>query len=235
MARALIDLLEQGLHLGVATGRGRSAFDDLKQAIPDRLWSRVLVGMYNGHLCVPLSDPQPPSRVSEPSAALEPAARILRRFTSLLGISLDERQAQLSIVPDEHSDLDRLRNSITDLIGKDPSLRVVASTHSIDVIPAAVTKRNVVGAIREHAGGRSGGDDEVLCIGDRGDSGGNDFDLLALPLGLSTDRVSAALDRCWNLSPPGTRGPAATLTYLSAIRAVDDGFALDVEALRVLS
>ena len=83
------------------------------------------------------------------------------------------------------------------------------SSHSMDVVVKSVAdKRNILEWL---------GDTNALCIGDRGDVEGNDFQLLSTPYALSVYRTSADPDTCWNLAPNGIRGVEATLWYLSKI------------------
>ena len=49
-------LLLDGLNIGVATGRGKSVREDLIKHIPSSLFSRVLIGYYNGAYIHPLTD-----------------------------------------------------------------------------------------------------------------------------------------------------------------------------------
>jgi hypothetical protein len=89
------------------------------------------------------------------------------------------------------------------------SLKVVQSSHSIDIIPLERTKRACIKQAQDSLlAGQS-----VLTIGDRGAASGNDFDLLTHPFSLSVDAVSTALDSCWNLLPPGISNMSGLLRY----------------------
>jgi hypothetical protein len=93
--------------------------------------------------------------------------------------------------------------------------RIHTSAHSLDIIPSNSSKVNIIAAL----GARP---EEVIAIGDSGDLGGNDFELLSrVTIGLSVDRISADPDRCWNIAAPGLSGPQALLGYLGAVRVVD--------------
>ena len=59
----------------------------------------------------------------------------------------------------------------------------------------------------------------VLCVGDRGEWPGNDYELLGRPLSLSVDEPSPAPDAGWNLAPPGIRGSTAAVYYLDRLRS----------------
>lgn len=56
MVAEVVRLLRAGVPVGVATGRGGSAGNALRKAVPERLWERVVVGYYNGGELAPLSD-----------------------------------------------------------------------------------------------------------------------------------------------------------------------------------
>ena len=93
----------------------------------------------------------------------------------------------------------------------EPSLSILASSHSVDVVPRPTNKMAVMGALDI-------GERNLLAVGDRGDRDGNDFELLnAVNWSLSVDQVSAALDRCWNLSPAGRTGPSELRAILAAL------------------
>ena len=48
MTNELIRLLDVGIHLGIATGRGKSVREALQASLPETLWPLVFVGYYNG-------------------------------------------------------------------------------------------------------------------------------------------------------------------------------------------
>jgi len=50
----LRDMLDRGIPLGIATGRRDSVGLMLRSCLPEQLWPRVLVGYYNGGLCLRL-------------------------------------------------------------------------------------------------------------------------------------------------------------------------------------
>ena len=57
-------LLETGIYLGVATGRGKSVRSSLQAALPKRFWSRVVVGYYNGGDVAMLNEKTTSNRVT---------------------------------------------------------------------------------------------------------------------------------------------------------------------------
>jgi hypothetical protein len=104
-----------------------------------------------------------------------------------------------------------------------PGVKVLQSSHSIDVIAPGVSKRTLAERLAE-LGGATPKSGQPLCIGDRGRWPGNDYELLQAPHSLSVDEVSADPETCWLLSSPGEKGVQATLEYLAGL-AVEDGVA----------
>ena len=121
-----------------------------------------------------------------------------------------------------------LAQLIREVAARAPSLDVkcVQSAHSIDVVEAATSKRAVVETIGADCSGA------ILCIGDQGQEGGNDFELLAChPATLSVDRCSSDPTRCWNLGPPGERGPSILRRYLRSLAVCSWTARIQVELL----
>ena len=57
--KLLVSVIEWGTYLGFASGRGSSLHRELRNVIPEQLWSRVYAGMYNGALVIPLNADMP--------------------------------------------------------------------------------------------------------------------------------------------------------------------------------
>ena len=107
--------------------------------------------------------------------------------------------------------VDECRLLVGAALAGESDLSILASSHSVDVIQRPTNKMAVMSALDI-------GENAVLAVGDRGDRDGNDFELLnAVAWSLSVDRVSAALDRCWNLSPAGRTGPSELSAILTAL------------------
>jgi hypothetical protein len=129
------------------------------------------------------------------------------------------------------TDRDRLRHVLSERF-REPKFkgwRVLSSGHSLDVLTDLAIKTKVV----EHIALKLQLDPltEVLRIGDAGDYGGNDFELLCEGLGLSIDMCSGLEDSCWNLLPNGCRGVAGTLYLLQALESANGRCAFTKEAL----
>jgi hypothetical protein len=200
--------------LGVATGRGKSVKEALRQAIQPRIKNRVVIGYYNGGDVAPLTDDTRPDGTDGTGAALEPAARRLRAaFGDPKRVKLTFRWPQITIEPGSDALADDLWRSLQHLIHalEVPGVSAVRSSHSIDVVAPGVTKQAVVDRVREFLGG--GPDAPILCIGDRGCWPGNDYSLLGGPYSLSVNELLLDPESCWNLAAPGRRDAGAMLDY----------------------
>lgn len=211
-------LLKAGLHLGIATGRGKSVREQLQKVLDRKLWARVHIGYYNGTDIGALGDDALP-KTHEPSDA------VLKRALSLLSddgwltttADITPRPQQITVEPKGATRTDALAAHVMARLASldGQGVRIVISSHSLDVLGPRPGKGSLISWLR----GQIGEDREVLCIGDRGAWPGNDYSLLSEPMSLSVDEVSSLHDACWNLTPRGVMGPDATLLYLRAINA----------------
>lgn len=210
-------LLSEGLPIGIATGRGRSAGIDLRTVLPREHWSNVTLGYYNGAVLRPLEDAGPVEEPSAPNKQLAMVEDALSRYADVLKFT--RRAHQLTIEGRADFPEERLWEhvcAVSDALDL-KSLRVVRSSHSIDVLDSSATKLNVVKALAARA--KAPG---ILRIGDRGRWPGNDHELLASNLGLSVDQVSSDLKTCWNVAPEGVRGSRAAVYYLRSVAVRDE-------------
>ncbi|MHB8086115.1 MAG: HAD-IIB family hydrolase [Dehalococcoidia bacterium] len=213
IAKALNKLVGSGINIGVATGRGRSVQESLRRIIDRENWPRVFVGNYNGATVLTLGK-EPPKfeRILSPT--------VQKAYTRISGdvlintiANIEARAMQISIVPKASVHKSTIRTRISELLVCLSGLKVVESDHSIDVTDQTISKLRVVETLRSYV--QSG--ENILTIGDQGQYGGNDFELLNCPQSLSIDKVSTSLDTCWNLSPIGWRGTDATLSIIRAL------------------
>lgn len=216
----LLRLLEHGIVIGFATGRGGSLHRDLRQWVPSRYWDQVELGLYNGGLGLSLAETVTASTEQNPLIA--EVARRLRAVPVSSLLRLEQREHQLSIELNEGGGVstDVVVGAVLEVLAWSPPLdvKVVASAHSVDVIPAESAKSVTLGRVAA----RSGGD--VLAVGDQGQLGGNDFELLAgTASSLSVDRVSGDPTRCWNLDQRGESGPELLQRYLGSLRPMRGG------------
>ena len=228
MTRLLSSLLRKGLYIGVATGRGDSAYDDLRKAIPAPYWDKVLLGLYNGSVMLRLSEPFQDLEANC-SPQHDTTLSAIQPLIDQLPVRVLRNPYQLSLVPTKPLDLDNLRRTVVESLSDivSPS-QVLQSGHSVDVLHTRNSKAETPRAIERILGI---GNDDVLRIGDLGNWGGNDFDLLNEGLSLSVDRISSKLDTCWNLGPPGSKGITTTMRYLLALHPRGDAFEIQVDLL----
>jgi hydroxymethylpyrimidine pyrophosphatase-like HAD family hydrolase/fructoselysine-6-P-deglycase FrlB-like protein len=210
----LVRLVDCGVELGIATGRGESVRRDLQRHLPERLWSKMLVAYHNGDEIARLEDSGIPSVSRTTCPELLDAAKALSENPQLNRIAAVKVGArQVTVEPKVEGQPHFMMDLVQQILARIPrnDVRVVFSTRSVDVIASGVSKL----AIKTHF---SSG--ESLCIGDLGDWPGNDFELLSSRYSLSVDKVSPDIRTGWNLGPPGYRGVQTTLWYLSCITVV---------------
>ena len=213
--RELVRLLDEGLILGVASGRGNSVTRALREFLPESLWGHVIVGCYGGAVVATLTEREEEAVAQD--CVLVEAREHLQRALRIMGLHFDLNPQLLSIRPSRAIDLAKLRHLILESVdGQLQGRRVVESAHSIDILGALASKLRVVHAVAERT--RSKDASAVLRIGDQGAWNGNDYELLASGPSLSVDRVSGNLFTCWNISSPGLRSSLAAAEYLGALQ-----------------
>ncbi len=225
LAAQLVRLLEEGLAVGIATGRGQSVSKVLRASVPESLWAKVVVGFYNGGYIARL-DEDMPSALKTVGAELAPVLAQLQQDDELLDLAkIEARRPQVTVEcldpKNAHRVWDMTQQHV--LAANVPGVLTVRSSHSLDVLAPGVSKLGVVQRLGELVPG------ETLRIGDRGKFPGNDFALLRGPFGLSVDEVSSDANSCWNFAPVGRRGISAALYYLSALRKEGEACRLELE------
>lgn len=209
-------LCDTGIPIAFASGRGRSLVEQARAWLPQEVWPNVTVGLYNGGILMKLAEEIP--TVPQDLDILAAAER-LETADAIVDLVTEPRATQVSVSTTAAIDGRSLASIVATILSQPPQIRcsVVASAHSVDVIPKHVSKLRVLEAIAPT-------ESRVLAIGDQGHPGGNDFDLLAATeLSLSVDRVSPDLTRCWNLDDRGNSGPGLLARYLKALRILKKG------------
>ena len=215
---ALLPLLENGVHIVVATGRGKSVGDSFMNSFDQKYWPQITVGYYNGACPLPLGEEdklkawkKKPFDSELKVLSDELQRRLPKNF---IKYELSPRSQQLSIEEvQSSSDAEVLYSTCCEIIWDKQlnGIRVWRSSHSMDIVVYhEVSKLNVI----ENP-------DTTLCIGDYGSVEGNDYELLTSRASLSVDKVSKNADSCWNIAPSGVYGLDATLYYLSRLIAKD--------------
>lgn len=216
---ALLYLLEKGIKIVIATGRGQSVGKSFINTFEQKYWPQIKVGYYNG--ACPLTLGEEDKLEEWKKQGLDEELRALqeelkRRLPErCIDYKFEERRLQLSIegkMTSAESQMvyDTCREIIWDR--QLNAIRVWRSSHSMDIVVYHdVSKLRVI-------------DDSArtLCIGDYGTVEGNDYEFLTTSYSLSVDKVSRNADSCWNLAPSGVYGLDATLYYLSRL-TVNDG------------
>jgi hydroxymethylpyrimidine pyrophosphatase-like HAD family hydrolase/fructoselysine-6-P-deglycase FrlB-like protein len=231
-AQLLSDLLEKGLLVGIATGRGKSVRQALSKTISSKYLDRIIVGYYNGSQVLNLNEGDPVSG--------DAAIGNLMQFVDLIQSDplfpevcrIEVRPQQVTLTPQSSVPSSLLYEMVNEILALMPEcgLKTSRSGHSIDVIPNTVSKLAVKAKLQELLA-VSGSAMDVLCIGDSGSWDGNDFFLLSDGHGLSVDRVCHNINHAWNIAPPGHRGLQATLDYLKALKLNDGAVSLDVSTI----
>lgn len=213
-ASALESLVRDGARVAIATGRGPSAGNAIRTSIHSSLWPKILIGYYNGATIRSLDDDADPllDEISETNEILV----AFRQAFAFTNSQIRGNSVQISIPLTNAQKFQEVSGiAFRVLDGLDQSrVRIVASSHSVDLLLSGQSKLNVVDAVASHARCDS---DEVLRIGDKGRWPGNDADLLNHPLGLTVDEASPDPERCWGFAPAGIKGLKATLHYLCCL------------------
>ena len=215
---ALQRLLENGVKIIIATGRGKSVGESFKNSFDQRYWPQIKVGYYNGGCPLTLGDED--KLKAWKKKPFDPELKVLsdelqRRLPeNCIQYELTARNLQLSIEEvTSDSDAELLYNTCREIVWDKQlkGIRVWRSSHSMDIVVYhEVSKLNVI----ENP-------DTTLCIGDYGSVEGNDYELLTSRASLSVDKVSKNADSCWNIAPSGVYGLDATLYYLSRLTVKD--------------
>ena len=217
-------LLDLGVVIGVATGRGDSIQRELRAAMPDpRHWPLLVVGYHNGAKVLRLDEPAPVLDGAPTHPQLRAACEVLQREVDgrHLG-ALRSREHQLTVTAMAGQSLVHAWRATRECLDRHglQDIRVWLSSHSVDVLSPVCSKLHVVSRVAQLAGCSP---QAVLRIGDRGAWPGNDWELLAAPLGVSVDECSTDLSASWNLLPPGLKGMRATTQILRCLQGDGQG------------
>jgi hypothetical protein len=226
-------LLYEGMWIAIATGRGGSAGENLREALPSRFHPQILVGYYNGGDMRTLDVDISKSPLATAVGIVE-VGNWLDTNLSLFFPDAKMRRSsvQITIELSGVRDITDFQRAFSGRFAGTPEVRIVRSAHSVDICLTSSCKTNVFRKLSETA--RLAPED-ILCVGDSGDALGNDYALLGRPFGLSVDQVCCRADVGWALFGGTVRGPEALLHILKALRREPaGGFKMDVDALPVV-
>jgi hypothetical protein len=214
-------LLGAGIVVGIATGRGKSVKEQLRERVDRAYWGRVPVAYYNGAEVSLLDDDHCPLADKVP---LPPLAVLKEELEShpvvAAHCTVESNRNQLTVLPRSGGlGVPEIWQLAASFLGRMTfaGVRVLRSDHSVDIVRPGTSKLAVLGAIRDLAGGD--GVVEVLCLGDKGAWPGNDCDLLCEAHALSVDESSFDPRTCWNIASPGLSNTRATLEYFRLLDA----------------
>lgn len=223
-------LLEAGLKVGFATGRGGSIGKMLRDNIDSKFHPSILVGYYNGGYLqfLDVDIEEHPPKTAEAIQAM--TSWVTERTALLKAPVKTDNKVQISIAIDDSENsrkfIDELKRAPL-VVSK--AVRVVFSAHSVDIGLPENSKLNVVSALNDSISIKPS---HILCIGDSGAPQGNDFDLLGHPHGISVGDVCDRPEVCWSINDSAADGPDALYAILRALTPISYGiFELDVRRL----
>jgi hypothetical protein len=227
VSSALKRILAAQIPIGIATGRGKSARESLRNAVPHSAWANVFIGYYNCTDIARLTDDAAPNTTGAPVGSLSAAVDALSLHPIIASAATTEvRPNQISIQPTSLAAFEIVWRAAVDVVQSYSELRIMRSSHSVDIFPQTISKTALLKDLSELTAPKL-----VLCIGDMGRWPGNDYDILATRHSLSVDEVSTATASCWNIAPPGYRCVQATIHYLDALRVSPGSFRVNVERI----
>lgn len=218
----LIRLVEAGVIVGIASGRGGSIQEHMQASLPESMWNKIQLGLYN---CGYISDIATAPNQTGTSEFLSHVTRIVGRLKAL-GAPIESVRTthpyQVSVRFRRGVNVEGNWFVIADALGQaglDMS-RVVRSKHSVDILAPGVNKSHLIAHIVQ----RFKVDPyQVLTMGDQGAWPGNDSSLLEHRFSLSVDQPSRRLDRGWKVAPSHKRDVDGTLWYLERIQFREGG------------
>lgn len=210
----LTTLLEHEIIVGVATGRGKSVREEIQKIIPEKFWSKLLIGYYNCSEIGTLKDDSKPDKKSPTDPELLEFFKKLQMNDILQGdFIVEKRPHQISMQSNAFT-----AQELVQKIQNEPNLKkfsgkIVESSHSIDILSKNVSKLELINLIKKMKQNNA----TIFCIGDKGKYPGNDFELLNNEFSLSVDETSEKLNTCWNLLPFFITGESGILHYFRNI------------------
>lgn len=216
-------LVDAGVLVGIASGRGDSIQEQLATVLPEDVLSRLFLGLYNGGwIGSAIFPPEVPKGTVE---FLSHVTRITRKLQSL-GVPIERIKTthpyQVSIRFRDGLPTDQMWFVVADALRQAglSTSSLFRSKHSVDVLAPGVGKSQLIAHMIQQ---EKVDPYQVLTMGDQGAWPGNDVSLLEHRFSLSVDLPSRRLDRGWKLAPGHKRDVDATLWYLDRFETVGSG------------
>ena len=209
-----------GVRIGFASGRGGSLGQQIRAVLPPKVYQDVVIGYFNGgHIARANIDLDQARPAHNP--LIDQVADWLEGRPDLLKAgSVPHKEIQLTIAHDDLQAPSRFLEDVQDCpLIAEGTVRIVASGHSFDIIPATSSKLRVVEQLQQDIGATKA----VLSIGDCGQIYGNDFEFLARDFGVSVDQVCPGLGGTWSLYGSLVTGPEALQKILASMMASHNG------------
>jgi len=219
----LIRLVERGVVVGVASGRGGSMRECLKECLPKSIFDEIQMALYNGGLIGAAGESM--ERPADENEFISHVARLVVNLEKT-GVPIQSYRVthpyQVSVRFKEGVSTDYMWFVIADALRQDGlnNSSIVKSKHSVDILAPGVNKSKLVGHIIEKY---KVSPYEIITIGDQGAWPGNDSSLLEHKYSLSVNAPSRRLDRGWNLAPASKKDVEATLWYIKHFEWLSGG------------
>jgi len=216
----IVRLLDHGITVAIATGRGPSLGDALRPLLPQSRWDDIIVGYYNGSYLKSLSvdiSQEPPPDTPEIQALVERLSRRPDLFKTFRPV---DHGVQLTFECGDLVDPEAFRREfVLSGFGLPAPLKILCSGAWFDFVQTGASKKRVFDAVASRLPSRAG----ILCVGDNGNQAGNDHDLLGHQLGLSVGNVCDRPSAGWSLFGEKCTGPAALQKILQCLHPVSFG------------
>lgn len=216
-------LVEAGVLVGIASGRGDSIQEELSKVLPEEILSRLFLGLYNGGWIGSAS--APPEVPNTTVEFLSHVTRIAWRLKGL-GVPIERIKTtqpyQVSIRFRDGLPTDQMWFVVADALRQAgvTTNSLFRSKHSVDVLAPRVSKSGLIAHIIQQS---KIDPHRIVTMGDQGAWPGNDVSLLEHRFSLSVDMPSRRLDRGWKLAPGHKRDVDATLWYLDHFQILEPG------------
>lgn len=195
--KLLEKILDKGIKLAIVTGRGKSIHNDISNSLLKKFHEQIYIGYYNGAIIKKLSEGVPNKNLLR-NKNVENLNKLLKKNMLLNEIAnIDSNSIQISIILTDIKYENYLISILKEIMFKNniKNLKILKSSHSIDIIPKNVSKTCMYDFLNEKYKLKN----KILCVGDSGQWPGNDFELLSSSNSLSVDSVSSLYETCWNM------------------------------------